>query len=354
MTTAIQPAIERVTISNDPDWYEAFPDVALTAGGRLVCVFAECTHHRDRGETRVAICHSDDRGATWSPKRHVTGLHRGRGTGHYNCPRITALRDGRLVIVVDRLYHAEGSAAAEDCHNVLLFSSDDGETWGEERATPVRGIVPDRLVELTDGRWLLAAHHRDRDPGRAIQRLWWSDDGGASWDGPAVVGDGEGLELCEVSIVELDDTLVAFHRENSGQGWDCYKTMSVDRGEHWSSPVRFPLPGCHRPVAGVLHDGRLLITHRFMQGGKGWVGWWTQNTFAALTDRESALAQRRADAHTRIMPLDFDRSAQSDTGYTGWVQFPDGEVYVVNYIMDDAPKAQIRGYRFRPEVMLLD
>jgi sialidase-1 len=26
------------------------------------------------------------------------------------------------------------------------------------------------------------------------------------------------------------------------------------------------------------------------------------------------------------------------------VQFPDGEIYVVNYIMDDAPKAQIRGY----------
>jgi sialidase-1 len=26
------------------------------------------------------------------------------------------------------------------------------------------------------------------------------------------------------------------------------------------------------------------------------------------------------------------------------VQFPDGEIYIVNYILDDAPKAQIRGY----------
>jgi hypothetical protein len=61
----------------------------------------------------------------------------------------------------------------------------------------------------------------------------------------------------------------------------------------------------------------------------------------------------REDAHARILPLDFDRSPESDTGYTGWVQFPDGEIYVVNYIMDDAPKAQIRGYSLRLEDFLL-
>jgi sialidase-1 len=43
----------------------------------------------------------------------------------------------------------------------------------------------------------------------------------------------------------------------------------------------------------------------------------------------------------------------SDTGYSGWVQFPDGEIYVVNYIVDDAPKGQIRGYSLRKEDFLL-
>ena len=42
--------------------------------------------------------------------------------------------------------------------------------------------------------------------------------------------------------------------------------------------------------------------------------------------------------------LYFDRSPESDTGYSGWVQFDDGEIYIVNYIMDDAPKSQVRGY----------
>ena len=124
----------------------------------------------------------------------------------------------------------------------------------------------------------------------------------------------------------------------------CFKSVSNDQGETWGDVVPFPLPGCHRPVAGCLMNGQIMITHRFMQGGKGWTGWWTQNFFATLTDKESALAEKRGEAHTRILPVDFDRSRESDTGYSGWVQFDDGEIYIVNYIVDDAPNGQIRGY----------
>ncbi|MBQ35844.1 MAG: hypothetical protein QGI32_06950 [Candidatus Latescibacteria bacterium] len=53
--------MERFTVSRDDDIYEAFPDVALTPSGRLVCVFAECTHHRDRSYTRAMVTTSDDR-----------------------------------------------------------------------------------------------------------------------------------------------------------------------------------------------------------------------------------------------------------------------------------------------------
>ena len=52
--------------------------------------------------------------------------------------------------------------------------------------------------------------------------------------------------------------------------------------------------------------------------------------------------------------MDFDRSPLSDTGYSGWVQFEGGEIYVVNYIMDDATKAQIRGYALRMEDFVLE
>ncbi|WP_246320859.1 sialidase family protein [Paenibacillus germinis] len=73
----------------------------------------------------------------------------------------------------------------------------------------------------------------------------------------------EGLKLCEVSILPLEDgTLVAFLRENSGHGWDCYKSISYDQGESWNGLFRMPLPGCHRPVSGLLKSGRVLITFR--------------------------------------------------------------------------------------------
>ena len=40
--------IEKFTISRDDSIYEAWPDVALTRTGRLVCAFTECLHHLDR------------------------------------------------------------------------------------------------------------------------------------------------------------------------------------------------------------------------------------------------------------------------------------------------------------------
>ena len=41
---------------------------------------------------------------------------------------------------------------------------------------------------------------------------------------------------------------------------------------------------------------------------------------------------------------DTVRALSADSGYSGWVQLPDGTLYVVNYITDDAPRAHIRGY----------
>ncbi len=356
--------IEKMTVSRDDSIYEAFPDVALTASGKLVCVFAECTHHADRGYTRIVYTTSADRGRTWAPKRPLSCELRGqsRQDPFWNCPRITALTDGRLLAVVDRVADAPGGERElrAEQSNWLWFSDDEADTWDGPHATPVEGIVPDQLVELKHGphagRWLLDAHAvlpGDSGPTWDV-RCWMSDDRGATWWGPRTVASAPGLQLCEGSILELPGgELVCFMRENSFRGLDCFKAISRDGGETWEEPVAMPIPACHRPVAGMLNSGRVMITHRFMQGGKGWVGWWTQNLFAALTDVESCLAPSRGEAHTRIMPLDFDRSPESDTGYSGWVQSPDGGIFVVTYIMDDAPKAQIRGYAFREEDFVL-
>jgi len=348
--------IAKFPIARDDTWYLAWPDVALHGGARLVCVFAACTHHGNRDRTQMMCTLSDDRGRTWSAPHPLTAETRGdpKTVPYWNCPRITALADGRLIAVVDRITK-DGGGCAE---NHLLESRDGGESWSAPRRVPVEGIVPDRLIVLTHGvhagRWLLSAHARADAQWRSQQRVWWSDDQGATWQGPAVIARSAELFHCEGSILELPGgDLACFLRENSSTGIDCHVALSRDAGVTWDEPWRFPLPACHRPVAGLLATGEVLITHRYMQGGLGWAGWWTQNTFAALTDTASVLAGDRAKAHTRIMPLDFDRSPQSDCGYTGWVQFADGEIYVVNYCVDDWQRGQIRGYAFRREDLVL-
>jgi len=331
--------IQKFTISRDDSIYEAWPDVVLTPSGKLICVFAECTHHHDRSYTRIMPTESVDRGRTWSSKRALTDGT--QGLPYYNCGRIMQLSDGRYVVLVGKIYDRGESGGRIQ----LYFSQDQGQTWSEPVETPACGIVADKLLELDSGRWILSCHDKEINFGYLVQRLWYSDDHGRTWSEPVVVGRQPEMNLCEVSILPIENqTLVAFMRENSFQGWDCFKTISNDNGETWGDLINFPLPACHRPVAGWLQNGQIMITHRFIQGRKGGFFGGHQNFFAALTDKDSALAQTRDDAQTRILPIDFDRSPTSDTGYSGWVQFDDDEIYIANYVVDDAPKGQIRGY----------
>ncbi|MFO7637092.1 MAG: sialidase family protein [Clostridia bacterium] len=143
-------AIQKFTVSRDDSIYEAFPDLVLTASGKLVCVFAECTHHGDRSFTRIVTRHSNDRGRTWGEKMPVTEAT--KGFPYYNCPRISKLDDGRLVMACDRGYNPTNTGG----RNFLWFSPDEGMSWEGPVEAPLSGIVPDKLLELSTGRWILA------------------------------------------------------------------------------------------------------------------------------------------------------------------------------------------------------
>ena len=58
--------IEKFTVSRDPIRYAGWPDVTLTANGKLVCVFSECTHHCVRSNTQIMLIDSADGGRTWA------------------------------------------------------------------------------------------------------------------------------------------------------------------------------------------------------------------------------------------------------------------------------------------------
>lgn len=258
-------------------------------------------------------------------------------------------------MTVDRF--TEKPAVVDDYDHVevvIFFSADEGASWSEPLRTPLRGIVPDKLIELKTGRWLLAAHNLV--DGNLAEYLRYSDDGGVTWSDLVTVAKVPGLNLCEISILPVDDgTLVGFLRENSWQGYDCKKVISTDNGESWGEVHDFALQGCHRPTSLKLQDGRILITYRYLPGIRGGWGYNTQNLFAALAEQDAVLTTERGQGRIRILPVDYDRSAVADTGYSGSVQFPDGEIFLVNYLVDDSvtQKAQIRGYSLRMEDFIL-
>ena len=47
--------IQKFNVSRDDSIYEAWPDVVLTDGGKLICVFSECEHHKNREAAIKAV-----------------------------------------------------------------------------------------------------------------------------------------------------------------------------------------------------------------------------------------------------------------------------------------------------------
>ena len=332
--------IQKFTVSRDDAIYEAWPDVIQTDGGKLICVFSECEHHLNRDNARIVLCKSLDRGRTWSKKTYLT--EKGTKDGYFNCARISKLRDGSLVIICDKVKSDENSVS----EIYVWFGDGEGATWSEPVIYPFRGIVPDKYLELKNGRRIISAHFKSKKTGKLEQYLWYSDDGGKTWSDRVTVAASPKYNLCEVSILECEnDTLVGFLRESSHVGHPVLKVFSHDNGETWSDIYQTAVDVGHRPVAGFLNDGSVMVTYRFIPFN-------TQNVFAAFFDKEALFSTTRCH-RVRVMPLDYDRNPSPDLGYTGWTQFDDGEIYVVNYIKDDADKAYIRGYSFYPEDVML-
>ena len=335
-------AIQKFIVSKDDNIYEAWPDLVQTDSGKLICVFSECEEHCDRENARIMITESCDRGRTWSAKMPLT--EKGKKDEYFNCARISKLRDGRLAIICDKL---EGFDKENTAVTYVWYGDNEGEKWSKPVILPFNGIVPDKLLQLKNGRLIISNHSKNENNNKLEQHLWYSDDDGKTWSERITVASDDRYNLCEASILEYDNnTLIAFLRENSFKGYDLLKVISYDNGESWSQVYNTPIDCGHRPTSGFLNDGTVMITYRYIPV-------WMHDVFVAFLKKEDLMEPERQNQKVCIMPLDYDRNREPDLGYTGWTQFDDGEIYVVNYIKDDSNKAYIRGYSFYPDDVVL-
>ncbi|MCL6518479.1 MAG: glycoside hydrolase [Armatimonadetes bacterium] len=339
--------IEKFTISRDDSLYECFPSLARCNNGRIILTYRESDSHVARDFCRLVVRISDDNGKTFSERKILAESHQKDGVLlKYNCPKVQQLKDGRILLICDvfKTPPADDEKGGAGSDIVFFFSNDCGETWSAEQKTGVHGIMPDEVIELANGDWLLATQFRRGNTFQCVSR---STDGGKTWSEPITIAAREGFNFCEASILQLPTgELVCYMRENSGKGLPIYKSISKDGGKTWEGPFETLMMAGHRPVAHLTKSGKVMITYRHQPGG---AGAWAKNTFAYLESVESALETDRSKQFGVILPLDHDRSQKSDGGYTGWVEIEQGCFFAVNYIVDDAPKAQIRGYRFREQ-----
>ena len=322
----------------------------------MVCTYRESAAHIARSFSRIVVRRSEDDGRTWQPKQLLIEKQAEKGEGSLNCSRITACADGTLLLVVDHMQPGRQELMPDPARNLLFRSHDAGRTWqGPQPSGVTDGTVP-AIKELSNGDLLLGVTRGRMPAGMSWaegfqvatqeQTVYLSSDGGGSWQGPYVVPAEPSLQLNEGDFAELDDgTIVCYMREDM-ERLSAWKSTSSDGGRTWSPAFRSEIPSCvGRPSVGRLRSGEIVVTYRLLCGVCTSLALYVETAEEARRPMHP-VGVRTVDnfCQARFAVIDNDRSVHPDSGYSGWVQLPGGELYVVNYINDDAPRAQIRGY----------
>ena len=348
--------MQKIAVSRNDDIYEANADIAQAADGALICTYRESMVHAPQPWSKIIVRRSHDRGLTWGPRQIVTERTREQSQaseGRLNSSRITACSDGTLLMIVDVVFYEAGELETDGARNVLFRSHDHGATWeGPEETGMTEGISPS-IKELSNGNLIVGlTEHGIGGDGESLteaQITFVSRDRGKTWESPFTVPNppsplatGKYWRLNEGDFAELDEgTLVLYLREDGEQlsGW---KSLSRDGGRTWSVPVRTQMMHClGRPSVGRLRSGEIVITYQINCGLSNALGLHVETPETALSGFADPSENNRQN---RFAFLDNDRALCADSGYSGWVQLPNGDLYVVNYITDDAPRPHIRGY----------
>ena len=369
--------MQRFTVSRDDRYHEAWPSICVAADGNLVCSYAEADRHGGGAVPSAVVRISDDEGGTWSQPIVVDTLMDRPASGYFMCRSIVRLLDGTLLLAADwnRTESIAGPSERWYAHRGLPWnwtfdrdsgplseawlyrSLDHGRTWsGPEKTGCLTTSL--NLRQISDGTLFLSGGHFRTAGEYEEQVLYRSEDAGRTWSDPISVVDDRRLLCSEGDLVELPDgTLVLYIRCDNNPARTGMKALSSDGGRSWDGPYAagyWPIIG--RVNAGLLSSGEVLVVHRM--GGfapQHWFGYFIEDRETALARPPNRPVTRRNPPATVWGTIDNDTSPHADHGYGDWVELPGGDVYVVNYLVDDAPvdRPQIRGYRIPRDELFL-
>ena len=362
-----QHSMERFTVSRDDRYHEAWPGICRAADGNLICAYAEADVHGGGAVPSAVVRRSADEGHTWSEPIVIDTLHDSSVQGFMMCRAIVCLDDGTLLAAVD--WAAESTRPPgmphnwkydpmnqQACESRLYRSTDNGDTWTGPECTGCLTISL-TIKKISDGTLFLCGVHYRCEGLYEAQMIYRSTDGGRTWSEAITVVDDPRWNCDEGDLVEMPGgELVMYMRGGPRHGNAAcgLKAISRDGGVTWDGPYaagKWPIVG--RVTAGLLSSGDVLVTHRV--GGfalQHLYGYFLESAETALAPIEYG-EQARLDppAGARWGIIDNDTAERADHGYGDWLELANGDLYVVNYVVDDAPEncPQIRGYRITPD-----
>lgn len=302
-------------IWRSPDRFTKNPDIAETKEGRLLLVYSDNDQHWSQRNQIITILASDDGGISWRKLSEVDNADLTQGDERLVTPRLTALSDGRLAVIIDHddfgHFHE-----AQPCGNWIYWSYDGGRTWTQHQAAAIPGFEPDRIMELPDGSLSVITHLMRGQSMEFAVVMSRSFDGGRTWREYSTVAHDGYHRFCEGALVLLDGgrEYAVLMRENHCAGFACYVAFSRDGGRNWTQPQQLPFH-FHRPYAKQLADGRVLVTGRNMLGGIGTYAW-TGNLKAEAGYYEIGGPMAEYDAYLADGKLVINNGPDYDCHYT--------------------------------------
>lgn len=317
---------EKKIIAHDTNLYSSFPDIILLPNEELLCLYRlGNAHHPDYSS--IVFLRSKDNGNQWS--KHVFAESSIGTHGYvYNCPRFNIVRGEILLITDTKSSTKEGEAK----WNMIGWTSSDSQSWSPCFDLKITGMVPDKIIKLSNNLYGMGYHCIDfvntPDIGpkkQFIQMMALSRDNGLSWRDRITISTDSINCFCEGSFVTVGKKhIYGYMRNNKNPVCRGYFTHSSDSGLTWSkpSPVNSHI---HRPVVRRVingpYAGHLVGTYR------------------NPSKKSIEMFVQESGRPSRITPFTIDTQKELcglyDFGYTGFVELIDGTFAVVYYISGD-------------------
>jgi hypothetical protein len=239
---------------------------------------------------------------------------------------------------------------AQGSRRVWFYRSvDNGRSWAGPEKTNCMAVSL-TMKQISNGTLFLGASHFRWRENAWRQVLYRSADNGKTWSEAITVLDDPRYSAVEGDLVEMPGGNLVLYPRTAASIAGAIKMISEDGGQTWKGPFaagKYWING--RVAAGRLSSGEVLVVHRV---GNDNFGFFVETPETALARVPYSAATYKSPAlNWGIIDIEHYRP-RPDGGYGGWVELPGGDIYAVNYITDDAPKPQIRGYRLSRKVLL--